>query len=76
MSFATAEERAAGTHGYSVDHIGFELDDLETFCEGLAAKGISFDVEYHEIEDLELKVASFTDPSGVRIELTEGFDLY
>lgn len=76
LSFATAEEPALGTRGRAVDHIGFELDDLEAFCERLAAKGISFDVEYHEIESLDLKVASFTDPSGVRIELTEGFDHY
>ena len=76
LSFATAEEPALGTRGRAVDHIGFELDNLEAFCESLAAKGISFDVDYHEIESLELKVASFTDPSGVRIELTEGFDRY
>ena len=76
LSFATADEPAAGTRGRSLDHIGFELDDLEAFCEGLAAKGIEFDVEYHEIESLGLKSASLTDPSGVVIELTEGLDRY
>ena len=33
-------------------------------------------VDYHEDESLELKSALFTDPSGVRIELTEGYDRY
>ena len=29
-----------------------------------------------EIDTLQLKIAYLTDPSGVRIELTEGYDSY
>ena len=76
LSFATSEEPVVATRDRVIDHIGFELDDLEAFCRSLAAKGISFDVEYHEIEGMELKSASITDPSGVSIELTEGLDRY
>jgi len=76
MSFATSEEPTVGTPGRAIDHIGFELDDLAAFCESLAARGISFDVEYREIENLGLKLAFLTDPSGVSIELTEGLDRY
>jgi len=76
LSFATADEPTAPTLGRAIDHIGFELDDLERFCEILTDKGVDFDVAYREIGSIELKVAMLTDPSGVRIELTEGFDRY
>ena len=69
-------EAKAPTRGRAIDHIGFELDDLEAFCEQLKAKGIEFDTEYREIDALQLKIAYLTDPSGVRIELTEGYDAY
>ena len=38
--------------------------------------GIEFDIEYREVESVELKIAFLTDPSGVYIELTEGYDEY
>ncbi len=67
---------AAPTRGRAIDHIGFELDDLEAFTQQLKAKGIEFDTEFREIDTLQLKIAYLTDPSGVRIELTEGYDAY
>ncbi len=76
MSFGDASEALASTRGRAIDHIGFELDDLEAFCEQLKEKGIEFDVEYREIDSIELKIAFITDPSGVYIELTEGYDAY
>ena len=76
LSFATSDEPTVATRDRAIDHIGFELDDLEAFCQMLAAKGIPFDVEYREIDSIELKIAFITDPSGVYIELTEGFDQY
>ena len=59
-----------------MDHIGFEVDDLEAFCTKLEGMGIEFDIEYREVESVELKIAFLTDPSGVYIELTEGYDEY
>jgi len=76
MSFATSDVATVGTSGRAIDHIGFEVDDLQAFCENLKSKGIAFDVEYREVEALELKLAFITDPSGVSIELTEGLDRY
>ena len=49
------------------------VETLRTFSE---ARGIEFFVPYRDIPSIELKIAFFTDPSGVVIELTEGFDLY
>ena len=76
LSFADSDEPLAATRGRSIDHIGFEVDDLEAFCKRLAARGVEFDREYREIESIELKIAFITDPSGVYIELTEGYDAY
>jgi len=76
MSFGNARGEAVPTRGRAIDHIGFELDDLEAFCEQLKAKGIEFDVEYREIDSIALKIAFITDPAGTYIELTEGYDAY
>ena len=76
VSFSRAEEPVAATRGRAVDHIGFEVDDLEAFCAALEARGIEFDLAYREVDSIELAIAFFTDPSGVLIELTEGFDRY
>ena len=76
MSFAGSDVPTAPTRGRALDHIGFEVDDLEAFCEKLKAKGIEFDVEYREVESVELKIAFLTDPAGTYIELTEGYDEY
>jgi catechol 2,3-dioxygenase-like lactoylglutathione lyase family enzyme len=76
MSFGNAPQALAPTRGRAIDHIGFELDDLEAFTQQLKAKGIEFQVEYREIDSIELKIAFITDPSGVYIELTEGYDEY
>ena len=59
--------------GYRFDE---RVEDLKAFCDMLEARGIEFFVPYRYIPIIELKIAFFTDPSGVVIELTEGFDLY
>ena len=76
MSFATTDDPTDPTRGRALDHIGFEVDDLEAFCEKLKAMGIEFDVEFREVESVELKIAFLTDPAGTYIELTEGYDKY
>jgi catechol 2,3-dioxygenase-like lactoylglutathione lyase family enzyme len=76
LSFGNAPEALAATQGRAIDHIGFELDDLEAFTEELKAKGIEMQVDFRVIDSIELKIAYIVDPSGVRIELTEGYDAY
>lgn len=72
LSFGNSDSPRAPTAGTAIDHIGFEVENLEAFCEKLAAQGISFDRPYTYIESLDLGVAFLTDPKGVVIELTEG----
>ena len=74
LSFSNARTEQAPSQGRAIDHIGFEVDDLEAFCRTLEERGITFDVPYRYVSSLDLATAFFTDPSGVRIELTEGLD--
>ena len=74
LTYSPSAETPAGTQGRSLDHIGFEVDNLEAFCRQLEAQGIEFDRPYTEIPALGLSVAFFTDPFGTYIELTEGLD--
>lgn len=50
-------------------HFGFVVDDVETAYEHVASAGIEFIMEPSVFG--ELKIAFFTDPTGVRIELLE-----
>lgn len=76
ISFGGADAERAPSRGYAIDHIGFEIDNLEAFCEALAAKGAEFSVPYREIESLGIAVAFLNDPAGGTIELTEGLDTF
>ncbi len=76
LTYNTPKQPRPGTKGRSLDHIGFEVKDLEAFCENLEAKGIKFDIPYREIPELGLVQAFLTDPAGVYVELTEGLDQY
>ena len=76
LSFATSQAATVATKGRTIDHIGFEIKDLAALVKQLEAKGIKFDVPYREIPAIGLKIAYITDPSGVYIELTEGYTAY
>jgi len=65
-------EALAGTTGRAVDHVGFEVRNLEEFCKQLEAKGITLTVPYRTVPALNLGIAFITDPWGTYIELTEG----
>lgn len=76
LSFGNSRTPTVGTRGRAIDHIGFEFKDLQAFCNKLEAKGIKFDVPYRDVPSIGLKIAYITDPSGVYIELTQGYDAY
>jgi catechol 2,3-dioxygenase-like lactoylglutathione lyase family enzyme len=67
-----ADTLQAPTKGRSLDHIGFEVKNLEAFCKKLEAEGVKFETPYRDVPAIGLKVAFLTDPEGTRIELTEG----
>jgi catechol 2,3-dioxygenase-like lactoylglutathione lyase family enzyme len=72
LSFANSSKPVAPTKGRAIDHIGFEVKNLEAFVKQLEAKGIKLDSPPRALPDIGLKVAFLTDPSGTYIELTEG----
>jgi catechol 2,3-dioxygenase-like lactoylglutathione lyase family enzyme len=69
------KEPLVGTSGRAVDHVGFEVRNLEDFCRKLEAKGIRLTVPYRKDPALNgIGTATLTDPWGTVIELTEGLD--
>jgi len=72
LNFSPSPDPVVGTSGRSLDHIGFEIKDLEAFCKTLEAMGIKLSVGYRKAEALGLGVAFVTDPWGTSIELNEG----
>jgi len=72
LNFSPSPSAVVGTSGRSLEHIGFEIKDLEAFCKKLEAMGIKLNVSYRKAEALGLGVAFVTDPWGTSIELNEG----
>jgi extradiol dioxygenase family protein len=72
----TTTPPTGGLRYTAVDHIGFEITNLEAFCKKLEARGIKFDTPYRQIPDIGLNIAYLTDPAGVYIEVTEGYSKY
>jgi catechol 2,3-dioxygenase-like lactoylglutathione lyase family enzyme len=73
LSFTQSAD-AVGTAGRAVDHIGFEVKNLEQFTKNLEAQGITLNVTYRKIPALDTAIAFITDPWGTYIELSEGLD--
>jgi catechol 2,3-dioxygenase-like lactoylglutathione lyase family enzyme len=71
LTFAKEEAALAPTKGRSLDHIGFEVKNLEALCKKLEASGIKFDRPYTKVPNSALATAFLTDPWGTYIELTE-----
>ncbi len=72
-----AAGEGAPTKGRTLDHIGFEVTNLEAFCKKMDADGMKFDMKYTVIPQLQgLKIAFLIDPWGTRIELTEGLNTH
>lgn len=72
VDFLKAKEAPAPTKGRTLDHIGFEIKDLDAFCKKLTADGMTFDMPYRDVPAIGLKIAFIIDPVGTRIELTQG----
>jgi catechol 2,3-dioxygenase-like lactoylglutathione lyase family enzyme len=71
MYFTKADAAPAGTRGRGLDHIGFEVKNLEDFCKKLEAAGQKFDRPYGRLPNSTTAIAFLTDPWGTYIELTE-----
>jgi catechol 2,3-dioxygenase-like lactoylglutathione lyase family enzyme len=72
LSFSPGRNPPLPTKGRSLDHIGFEVTNLEAFVSTLEAKGIKIEAPVRQVPNTRVKVAFLTDPWGTYIELTEG----
>ena len=74
LSISPSDKRRAPSAGRAIDHIGFEVTNLEAFAKRIDfANGINLDEPIRtSANSSRVKVAFITDPWGTRIELTEG----
>jgi catechol 2,3-dioxygenase-like lactoylglutathione lyase family enzyme len=74
LNFSPSTDPVVGTQGRALDHIGFEVKNLEEFCKKLEAQGIKLERPYTKVPALGIAIAFIKDPWGTYIELTEGLD--
>jgi catechol 2,3-dioxygenase-like lactoylglutathione lyase family enzyme len=72
LSFSPSPTPTVATQGRALDHIGFEIQNLEAFTKKLEADGIPLTVSYREVPALGISIAFIKDPWGTNIEMTEG----
>ena len=77
LSFTSSEgAEVATTQGTAVDHIGFEVEDIQAFAAFLRSKGVEFQAEPFYVESLDIWVGFFVDPAGARVEISQGLDRF
>jgi catechol 2,3-dioxygenase-like lactoylglutathione lyase family enzyme len=74
LNFTPSPTPVVGTQGRAIDHIGFEVRNLEAFTRKLEADGIKLERPYTKVAALNIAIAFIKDPWGTYIELTEGLD--
>lgn len=76
LSFTPSKTAQLPTKGRHLDHIGFEVKNLEAFSKKLEAAGVKIDRPFTKVPAIGLSLMFITDPWGTYIELTEGLDQY
>jgi catechol 2,3-dioxygenase-like lactoylglutathione lyase family enzyme len=71
LTFGNRFGEWATTKGRALDHIGFDVTNLEAFCKRLEAAGIKLDQPYTKNPKTGAARAFLYDPWGTYIELNE-----
>jgi catechol 2,3-dioxygenase-like lactoylglutathione lyase family enzyme/extradiol dioxygenase family protein len=71
LRFNKADTAQAPSKGRILDHIGFDVTDLQGFIKKLEANGVKLDRPYSKNEQSGVALAFITDPWGTYIELNE-----
>lgn len=74
LNFTPSPDPVVGTQGRAVDHVGFEVKNLEAFTKKLEAEGIKLERPYTKVAALDISIAFIKDPWGTYIELTDGLN--
>jgi catechol 2,3-dioxygenase-like lactoylglutathione lyase family enzyme len=69
LDFITAATSAGPTKGRAVDHMGFDVENLDNYT--AAVKALTLESAPTEMPELRIKSVFLSDPWGTRIELTE-----
>jgi catechol 2,3-dioxygenase-like lactoylglutathione lyase family enzyme len=73
VDFLKAQMPPEGSKGHALDHIGFDVKDLDAFMKKMAADGVTVNMQPRDMtKQIGLKIAFITDPNGTYIEITEG----
>jgi catechol-2,3-dioxygenase len=71
LSFSPAQMKLAPTKGRAIDHLGFDVKNIDQFEKHLAAQGIKFEAPVRQVQNAQTRIAFLTDPWGTYIEVTE-----
>ena len=71
LRFAKADASQAPTNGRELDHIGFDVKDLQAFIKKIEAEGIKLNEPYRKNETTGVAITYITDPWGTRVELVQ-----
>jgi len=73
ITLSKSEAPQLPTKGRAVDHIGFEVRDIDAFVARLQASGLKTDGAVRNSTNASgLRIVYLTDPWGVEIEITQG----
>jgi catechol 2,3-dioxygenase-like lactoylglutathione lyase family enzyme len=71
LRFGKADTPQAPTRGRALDHIGFDVKDLNAFAKKIQAEGIKLDEPIRTNPTSGVMITYITDPWGTRIELVQ-----
>jgi catechol 2,3-dioxygenase-like lactoylglutathione lyase family enzyme len=74
LNFTKSPDPTVGTQGRALDHIGFEVKNLEALLKTMESNGVKIERPYTKVAALDIAIAFIKDPWGTYIELTEGLD--
>ena len=73
IAISKVDTAQAPIDGRSVDHIGFEVKNIDAFVAKLRAAGLKTDADIRNSANAAgLRIVYVTDPWGTKIEITEG----
>ena len=72
LSWKPADKPTLPSKGRVMDHIGFEVKDINGFAKKAVEAGATIQMQPTKRPDLGLTISFLTDPWGAQIELTEG----
>ena len=59
------------TKGRELDHLGFDVKNIDEFEKRLVAQGLKFEAPPRQVPNTQARIAFLTDPWGTYIEVTE-----